>query len=1099
MRVDWKHEAGRAVRVEVLLEESDVHLVQTPIGVQVEIADCHNGGEPGAPALPHRVLHVALPVGTWPEAVQVHESKVVALTREAVLVVPVQPLAPGARRKDACEGSEDDSAPDHAQCQCRCCRHQPVGGPWEDPGDQVDPFPAPPIVPPDPTLYEAAASDPDPARLTQVQMIGPAPVVTLVIRPVRYTERGTLELVRGISIEIPYSERPRERASDEELDALLKKAGVGLDPKRLQPLPVPEIHSAAQAGRFSDILKGTVINPELLDLDRWRYIYPQLPADYVIITDHQTWNAETITPIAPLGGDMVAQFERLAAHKRSRGVSAKVVTISDIVNGRYGDFRSGSRDLQEMLRKFVKHAYRRWGTAWLLLGGDLSVVPARSAAGAIEGHMDVAANDPPDDNQSFWTGTFLKMHVVGPGTWWPGTGARQLINAGTGQLIPFDATGATATSGTGWYFTAGDYATRSVMATEFVRVNGPAAVVNARLQWLYEWNRIPTDLYYASLDSWVIAYHEISFWLFSVSVPYVYFPPHDWDALDNGLYGQYVNGIDVDGVHWRTDLSVGRAPVQSGEEAQAFVDKTIAYAGVMTQTVFWGQSSWLERVLIAASNWGGGIRVSRGAASPPGSARFHAGTHATVANLGSTPSFFGNQLIAEISDSDRRELPYNASSGPTSRGWHFARSAVDHAQPAITFTIFGAGFTFPLPSQWIVVHGPASERDPPSFLFDPMAQDGSMTDQELLREQLDSDIPAWSEVARLYEDMTDLTPAQAAAAPIGYLTSTRLQTTLNGRPHIVSLSGHGAPGGCCGAGVWMANALANGKPGFIGYADSCLTGAFDSEDAFAEALIKNPDGGAVAYVGNTRFSWIGLGDDIQRAFFARLKQTRHLGLLNDCRLAALDFSYWHAYARWVAFSLTLFGDPELRVWTTVPRVIWPRIRWRKSDFRIPVEVELPRPPRPVETGRELPAHYFVSAHQADGFEYIERVEAGSKVYLDLHGAKPGTLTVTVTADAPGYAPYEKTFEIAGPHWLRGRVEGILHREDAHPWTRVDLRTTDGCIHRLVASGPRDTDTAGSCDAIVEALLESHTSGVDIALLVDNAGSNGRIEGFKLPA
>ena len=86
-----------------------------------------------------------------------------------------------------------------------------------------------------------------------------------------------------------------------------------------------------------------------------------------------------------------------------------------------------------------------------------------------------------------------------------------------------------------------------------------------------------------------------------------------------------------------------------------------------------------------------------------------------------------------------------------------------------------------------------------------------------------------------------------------------MRDALNARPHIVSLSGHGNSDGCCGAGRWMAQNLTNGWHSFIGYADSCLTNQFDSEDAFSEDLLKNPNGGAVAYVGNSRFSWIGLG------------------------------------------------------------------------------------------------------------------------------------------------------------------------------------------------------------------------------------------------
>src|SRR6185295_739046 len=152
MRLECTHEEGRAVRVDVHIDKDDVSITRTPMGVRIELADCHNLGVPGAPALPRRTLHVALPEGTWPETMRGHDQEHVALTHEAALVVPVQALAPGVPRKH-------DKHDDETDCNCKCCRPKPQGGPWEDPGDRVDPFPTPPVVPPDAALYEAEARE----------------------------------------------------------------------------------------------------------------------------------------------------------------------------------------------------------------------------------------------------------------------------------------------------------------------------------------------------------------------------------------------------------------------------------------------------------------------------------------------------------------------------------------------------------------------------------------------------------------------------------------------------------------------------------------------------------------------------------------------------------------------------------------------------------------------------------------------------------------------------------------------------------------------------------------------------------------------------
>ena len=90
------------------------------------------------------------------------------------------------------------------------------------------------------------------------------------------------------------------------------------------------------------------------------------------------------------------------------------------MSGQYGNFKDGSRDLQEVLRKFLKWAHEQWAVAWVVLGGDVSIIPPRRVAAALQGQIGTQGEDPPEDDTSFWTGTFLKMKVVKPDDWWPG-------------------------------------------------------------------------------------------------------------------------------------------------------------------------------------------------------------------------------------------------------------------------------------------------------------------------------------------------------------------------------------------------------------------------------------------------------------------------------------------------------------------------------------------------------------------------------------------------------------------------------------------------------------------------------------------------------
>lgn len=1095
----YHHEQGHSLHFTFTYDIDDVVLEDTPQGLRVQVEGHGTTAEPGGPALPVRVVQIAVPPGMWPDGLQVEEGKRRTLTRKPVIVVAAQRLQPGVRRGEKGPQVPEPESPDqdvssvrgYCVCQdCDCCRRHDEGGPDEDRGYVAEPFPHPEPVPPDPDLYEAVARDREAVAVRRVDQVGPTPVLTLELRPVRYNADGLLELVTRIEVEIRYQQRPTGGADPEEINAVVRKTGLDLDPAKFRPMPEVTFTSRAQLERHTALLQGLVLNPDVaVDLGEFlRPILDAQPADYLIITDNMRWNAATITPTGPVSGNPVAEFQRLASHKRSRGVTAKVVTITDVVDGRYGDFRGGARDLQEVIRRFLKDVHERWGVAWVLLGGDVSVLPMRWVAGGREGTMDVDTADPPADNKSFWTGTFLKMHVVSPGTWWPGGTMAQLVNDATGALIPFDSTGSSATSGTGWYFTTNNsYSTRSATATAFVRVNGPASVVNGTLRWLYQWNMIPTDLYYASLQGWVIAYQEFGFGFGSISVPYVLDPDHDWDVMDNGIYGQFPSDSNVDGVAWATDVSVGRAPVESGTEAKRFVDKVInyeTYGQLFTRLGADNSDDWVRRVVIAADNWGGSVRISSTTSNPPGDDRFHAAGNATIIHLKDVPTTV-QQLIAHVSDSDRRELPYNESSSPSSRGWHYATSSTDHGVNGVDVTIWGAHFFIPLPGHWIVVHGPAAELNPIRFELDCPDQDTSMVDQEQLREQLAADLPAWNRVRRLYADLTDLTPAQRAAAPVAYLTTTRLQNELNASPHIVSLSGHGSPDGCCGAEAWMAAGLTTSGPGFIAYADSCLTGASDSEDSMGEALVKS-EHGAVAYIGNTRFSWISMGDDVQRWFFHQLTTTRHLGLLNDVKLRLITAGFYPGDARWGAMSLTLYGDPEMRVWRQPPSRVWPRVKWDRWDFRVPIEVYVPKPPIPD------PPPYVIHARQDGGFERTVRVEAGATARLDVADATSGELFLTVAIDADGdHLPFERTFTIDRPEWVNGLVTAVSHRHEGQPWTQVTLAADDGSTTCTVAADEPDHDL------IVEAAVDAQVTQTAMGLYLEKTPEGARVTRFRI--
>lgn len=895
-----RHEDRIVTTVEISPEEVSVR--ETPFGVVVEVPGLSTSGRPGAPALPHTRVRIGVPQGTWPTALEVDEGEWVTVAKG--VVVPVAEPRAGMPPKG--RGKGDPHEPGHCSQDCDCRTDH--GGRHEDEGPLVEGFPPPAPVVPDPDEYRRAVEEPPPVgAAAAVEPLPGLRAAAVELSPVRQTKDGTIELCTRFRVSVTFSSEPEVADRHETAKLLADELGREIDPERLQLLPDgPKELTALDL----DFAREWVVNPDIFD--DVPVILDFLPSEYLVITDDHTWDPARMEPVGDRPG-LVEAFEELAALKRARGVTARVVTVTDILEGQYGDFRDGSRDLQEVIRKFLKANRDRWGVRWLLLGGDVETVPSRTVAGGCRGTIDTTSTNPPEDNRSFWTGGHLRMNVAGPGEWWGPSTANLLTRPDTGQLIPYDATGASNATNPGWFFTNSTYTVRQTTPSQYVRVNGPAALLNTRLQWHYHWNQLPTDFYYSSLQSWYVGTRTVEILWFRFQIPWVYEPDHDWDVRDNGIYGQCTDGgRDLDGVHLSTEISVGRVPVDTADEARGYVAKVAAYeglegaAGVVRPLV----DQFSGSMLLASSNWGGPQRITPTADTVPADGRYSARADHSLLRVGTIPDTWEMDLVAHVSDTDRRVLPRKSSTNTGTRGWYYARSETDLRLAEIDLFFFTLSYRTP----WIVVHGSQVERRPAAFHLDWGGQDGSMADQETLRRQVDTGLPGITSFRRAYEDEHDLGWLERwLGGPVRYLTTSALREELERSPALVSLSGHGNGDGCCGGSVGLARSLTNGPLCFVGYADSCLTSEFDSDDAFGEALVTNPDGGAVGYVGNSRFSWIGIGDDYQRAFFHRLTTTRHLGRLNDTKVAVAASNSPNAYWRWPVFTLNLLGDPELRV------------------------------------------------------------------------------------------------------------------------------------------------------------------------------------------
>jgi hypothetical protein len=116
------------------------------------------------------------------------------------------------------------------------------------------------------------------------------------------------------------------------------------------------------------------------------------PVPYLVITNRQ----------------LQGTFMRLAQARTHGGLNAAVVTLEEIER----KYPAGV-DLVERVRLFLRDAYANWGTRWVLLGGDDSVVPIRRAhlrLGGILGDIDM----PTDQYYAALDGTW---NADGDGFW----------------------------------------------------------------------------------------------------------------------------------------------------------------------------------------------------------------------------------------------------------------------------------------------------------------------------------------------------------------------------------------------------------------------------------------------------------------------------------------------------------------------------------------------------------------------------------------------------------------------------------------------------------------------------------------------------------
>jgi hypothetical protein len=179
------------------------------------------------------------------------------------------------------------------------------------------------------------------------------------------------------------------------------------------------------------------------------------------------------------------------------------------------------------------------------------------------------------------------------------------------------------------------------------------------------------------------------------------------------------------------------------------------------------------------------------------------------------------------------------------------------------------------------------------------------------------------------------------------------------------------------------------------YTIACDSGAFDRETSLGEAFLRNGGGGALAYMGCSRYGWSGISPAFRDAFQTVLfrDRTATIGPAFYAHKASIESSY--AYRRWVHFGLNLQGDPALRIQGLEPDVtLTANDAWASETDSDNATVTLTR----TSTGGELAVALEFSGSAAAADYAITPAPAVDGTITFHHGETAIALTITPIDD-----------------------------------------------------------------------------------------------------
>ena len=248
-------------------------------------------------------------------------------------------------------------------------------------------------------------------------------------------------------------------------------------------------------------------------------------------------------------------------------------------------------------------------------------------------------------------------------------------------------------------------------------------------------------------------------------------------------------------------------------------------------------------------------------------------------------------------------------------------------------------------------------------------------------------------ITKLYEDL-------------GNENYTSVMAALNDGQNIVNHDGH-----CWYTVMGVGNGslypsdmdiLNNGPRNSILYSIGCWPAAIEY-DCIAEHFINNPNGGGVAFIGNTRYGWgspgnpkYGYSDRFDQQFYASLfaKDIYRIGAtVADMKAFYIPFSRQENVYRWCQYQVVLLGDPEMPIWTDTPQTLIVQ----HPDTIISGSSQFPVTVCSGSGSMEPVEEALVCLMKGDEVYQRGLTDAQGQILLDISPSSAGEMSLTVTA------------------------------------------------------------------------------------------------------